>query len=474
MTLPLTRPPRGGGQDTGPRGERWRYWLRQSATFARRRAAALCAAVEHEWPAAVLVACALFACAVAAISADEPERFWGELAAASYGLAALVALAGRRRGLPLAVAISVTGAALIPLAWMASTRMGQPEVSVVIRSAQLFLHQGTPYERASALATAHGPYAYNPYLPALAFFGLPHAWFGGGLLTDPRVWFGLVFLAASGTALRLSGVRRPWLWAVVVTASPVIAYPLSTGGDDLPVLALICLGLALLRPAALADDAAPARGALTRGALTSTGGLTTQRIVLASLALGLAAAMKATAWPALAVAVALVAVCAGRRAAAWLVLVTLCVPLAVDGPVLFAQPSSVVSNTILFPLGLTKIQSPAATPLPGHLMAEAWPWGHYAAIGLILLAGLAIAAWLIVAPPRSERAAGWRLVLGLTLMFAFAPASRFGYVVYPLGLAAWLALSSLPSPSAGDGGLNLARAGAGQLGSALPGPLGRR
>jgi hypothetical protein len=462
MTLPLTRPPRGGGQDTGTR---WRYWLRRAATLARCRAAALCAAVEHEWPAALLVGCALFACAVAAISADAAQRLWGELAAPSYGLAALVALAGRRRGLPLAVAISVTGAVLIPLAWMASTRMGQPEVSVVIRSAQLFLHQGTPYERASALATAHGPYAYNPYLPALAFFGLPHAWFGGGLLTDPRVWFGVVFLAAFGTALQLSGVRRPWLWAVVVTASPIIAYPLSTGGDDLPVLALICLGLALLRPAPGLDDTAPADTApadrAPDGAAPGrTGGLTTQRIFLAGLALGLASAMKATAWPALAVAVVLVLVCAGRRAAAWLVLVTLCVPLAVDGPVLFAQPSSVVSNTILFPLGLTKVQSPAATPLPGHLLVEAWSWGHYAAIGLLLLAGLAIAAWLVLSPPRDERAAGWRLVVGVTLMFAFAPASRFGYIVYPLGLAAWLLLSSLPSPGTGDGRLSLARLGA--------------
>jgi hypothetical protein len=462
MTLPLTRPPRGGGQDTGTR---WRYWLRRAATLARCRAGALCAAVEHEWPAALLVACALFACAVAAISADAAQRLWGELAAPSYGLAALVALAGRRRGLPLAVAISVTGAVLIPLAWMASTRMGQPEVSVVIRSAQLFLHQGTPYERASALATAHGPYAYNPYLPALAFFGLPHAWFGGGLLTDPRVWFGVVFLAAFGTALQLSGVRRPWLWAVVVTASPIIAYPLSTGGDDLPVLALICLGLALLRPAPGRDDTAPADTApadrAPDGAAPGrTGGLTTQRIFLAGLALGLASAMKATAWPALAVAVVLVLVCAGRRAAAWLVLVTLCVPLAVDGPVLFAQPSSVVSNTILFPLGLTKVQSPAATPLPGHLLVEAWSWGHYAAIGLLLLAGLAIAAWLVLSPPRDERAAGWRLVVGVTLMFAFAPASRFGYIVYPLGLAAWLLLSSLQSPRTGDGRLSLAWLGA--------------
>jgi hypothetical protein len=285
-----------------------------------------------------------------------------------------------------------------------------------------------------------------------------------------RVWFGVVFLAAFGTALRLSGVRRPWLWAVVVTASPVIAYPLSTGGDDLPVLALICLGLALLRPAPGLDDTAPADTAPADTAPADrapdgaapgrTGGLTTQRIFLAGLALGLASAMKATAWPALAVAVVLVLVCAGRRAAAWLVLVTLCVPLAVDGPVLFAQPSSVVSNTILFPLGLTKVQSPAATPLPGHLLVEAWSWGHYAAIGLLLLAGLAIAAWLVLSPPRDERAAGWRLVVGVTLMFAFAPASRFGYIVYPLGLAAWLLLSSLPSPGTGDGRLSLARLGA--------------
>lgn len=445
MTLPLTRPPRGGGQDTGSRGARWRYWLHQAATLARRRAAALCAAVEHEWPAVLLAVCALFACAVAAISSDAPQRLWGEIAACSYGLAALAALAGRRRGLPLAVAISVTGAALIPLVWMASSRMGQPEISVVIRSARLFLHQGTPYEGAGAIAAAHGPYAYNPYLPALAFFGLPHALFGGGLLTDPRVWFGVVFLAAFGAALKVSGVPRPWLWAAVVTASPIIAYPLSTGGDDLPVLALICLGLALLRPAAGPDAAA----------LDDTGGLATQRIILAGLTLGLATAMKATAWPALAVALALVAVRCGRRAAAWLVLVTLCVPLAVDGPVLFAQPSSVVSNTILFPLGLTKIQSPAAAPLPGHLMAESWSWGHYAAIGVILLAGLAIAVSLVVSPPRDERAAGWRLVIGVTLMFAFAPASRFGYIVYPLGLAAWLLLSSLSSAGwAPDPGLS--------------------
>ena len=113
-----------------------------------------------------------------------------------------------------------------------------------------------------------------------------------------------------------------------------------------------------------------------------------------------------------------------------------------DGPVLITQPAAVVSNTILFPLGLTKIKSPAASFLPGHLIAEAWGPGHLVAIGLVLLAGLGVAASLVLRPPRYERAAGWRLVTGLVLMFAFAPASRFGYAVYPLGLACWLLLAA--------------------------------
>ena len=99
------------------------------------------------------------------------------------------------------------------------------------------------------MAAAHTPYVYNPYLPALAVFGVPHALFGGGLLTDPRLWFGVVFVLGFAGTLAISGVTRPWLWTAVLAASPIIAFPLTTGGDDLPVLALLCVGLALLRAA---------------------------------------------------------------------------------------------------------------------------------------------------------------------------------------------------------------------------------
>src|SRR5260370_31787943 len=88
-------------------------------------------------------------------------------------------------------------------------------------------------------------------------------------------------------ALVRARARQPWRWAAVFIATPVIARPIVVGGTDLPVLALMCLGLAFLR-------AEP-------------------RPFAAGVALGLAAAMKATAWPALIIAVPLLAPSGGWR-----------------------------------------------------------------------------------------------------------------------------------------------------------------
>ena len=70
--------------------------------------------------------------------------------------------------------------------------------------------------------------------------------------------------------------------------------------------------------------------------------------------------------------------------------------------------------------------------------------GHWAALVLMILAGAGVGAWVIVRPPRDAHAAGWRLALGLALLFVLAPASRVGYFVYSLGLAAWLLLPRWP------------------------------
>jgi hypothetical protein len=120
-----------------------------------------------------------------------------------------------------------------------------------------------------------------------------------------------------------------------------------------------------------------------------------------------------------------------------------------------------VSNTLLFPLGLTKHKTPAASPLPGHLLAITGAAGHWAAMGLLFAAAIGFAVSLVVRPPADTRAAAWRLAIALAVMFTLAPASRWGYYVYPVGLIGWIVLPQ-PQPA----GREAERARAGELASA--------
>jgi hypothetical protein len=385
----------------------------------RRLASLILAVIRREWLTALFGLSAIFAAVTALISFNPPERLWGELAAVSYAVSAVIVAVARYRGATPALLVSLAGALFAPLIWMASTGLAQPEVHVIVRSAGMLLHSGTPYASPAALAAAHAWQAYDPYLPALIAFGVPHA-LGGGLLTDPRVWFGVAFVITFGLALRVAGVPRPWWWTVLVVASPVVALPVAVGGDDLPVLGLVCLGLAL------AGRIEPGRWRWT---------------VAAGLVLGLAVAMKATAWPALAVVLALVVCRAGWRAAQGFLLAAIGLAVLIDGPVVVANPAATVANTVTYPLGLGGVRSPAASQLPGHMLASAGAWGHWTALVLMAAAGIGVAASLLIRPPAGAYSAGWRLVIGLTLLFGLAPASRVGYFMYPAGLAAWLLLS---------------------------------
>jgi hypothetical protein len=115
-------------------------------------------------------------------------------------------------------------------------------------------------------------------------------------------------------------------------------------------------------------------------------------------------------------------------------------------PEAMATPDAVKQNLIAFPLGLTKHKTPAASPLPGHLIAGLGAVGHYTAMALMVLAAVAFAAWILLRPPRDARDAAWRLAVGYTVMFALDPATRYGYFAYPLGLLGWLALTRTPDP----------------------------
>lgn len=375
--------------------------------------------IPRRWMAAAFAGCALYAVAVALFAGNDLHRLWGTAAASGYLLAAVAALAWRERGVDGALALGLGGALLVPLGWLAVQGRQQPEVSVITRSALLLIHHGTPYQSTAALAASHDPNSYNPYLPVMTLFGLPRALAGTSVLTDPRIWFGLAFLTAFALALAVAGVQDWARWTVLVLASPVIAFELTVGGTDVPVLALMCLGLALLWRIPRHEP----------------------RPALAGLVLGIAAAMKATAWPALVIGIVLLAVAGSRRAAAVFTVTAAGTCAVLVGPVAALWPGALVVNTISFPLGLAKVKSMAASPLPGHLLEQTGQAGHLVAVGLLVLAGLGIVAWLLLAPPQDVPAATWRLIIGLTLMFTLAPATRFGYYLYPAGLLAWLLIA---------------------------------
>jgi hypothetical protein len=151
--------------------------------------------------------------------------------------------------------------------------------------------------------------------------------------------------------------------------------------------------------------------------------------------------MKATAWPALVIAFALVYVRDGKRVAWRFAAVAVSVVVVIVGPFAVLKPGSLVKNTILFPLGLASVKSQADSPLLGHVLAQTGVIGHTIVVILLVGSGLAIAVSLVVRPPRDVPAATIRLVLGLSAMFVLAPSTRFGYFIYPAAMVLWLLVS---------------------------------
>ncbi|MFJ5304188.1 glycosyltransferase 87 family protein [Streptomyces sp. NPDC088350] len=370
------------------------------------------------WEGPYWLVCAGFALLLAATTTLTSHRVWGVCAAAAYAGAALLAGREPRPWARNSAIAAVTGAVLVPLALLMVLGTAQSEVGVVERSADLLLNTGTPY-------AAHpvGVGDFNPYLPGMAVFGLPHALLGDTPFADARLWFAAVFLlsmtlaaryvtnvpeVARGSARRLVPRVNS---ALLLTSCPAVALPLVVGGVDLPVVGLMCLGLAL---------------AGRVGRSTASGEV-----------MGAAAALKWTAWPLLAVGLALIAVTSGRRAAIRAAATALLVSAVAVVPSVVADPHAFVEHVVLFPLGAAGTGSPATSPLPGYLLAHNVPGGRAIAVGALTVSVVALAASLFIRPPRTVTAAADRLALGLALAMCLMPATRFGYLVYPLVLVAW-------------------------------------
>ncbi|MDT8913924.1 glycosyltransferase 87 family protein [Amycolatopsis sp. PS_44_ISF1] len=395
------------------------------------------------WDLGFYLGCFAFAFASAFASEFYGYRIWGAFASAGYGLAAahsagllLCARAGREpRGRlgsrwlgPAAIGLL---AMIVPLAVLVIRRLtgvdwlitpgswaAQPEVWVIERSAGLLLRHGTPYVDVTALGRPPEVNDYTPYGPVMTVFGLPRALFGGNpvtdALTDARWMFALAACLCVLASLRLlNWPRIPVLAAQLALACPLTALTWSVAGPDLAIVGLLVLACAL----------------------AATG-----RAGWSGLVLALVISAKLIAAPA--AAVLLVHLwCRGRgetgrghadpvRFVTTLVTTTVVLHL----PVYLAGPQAFLEHVIRFPLGMGVVHSPAASPLPGHLIAETGPAGTVVSLVLVGAAAVAVLVWLGRRPPATGSAALVRIAVGLGALILLTPATRYGYLVYPLVL----------------------------------------
>ncbi|HVA53960.1 MAG TPA: glycosyltransferase 87 family protein [Acidimicrobiales bacterium] len=380
-----------------------------------------------------------FALTLGWTSRQSAQWQWGYLSAGPYLSIAVVALLLGRRVLRrehlvrvLLLGCVLVGAVFIPLGLETHWRQlhgghgdAQPEVGVIERSGALLSKGLDPYRaykrNGKIVNEIKGLPAFEsffPYFPLMGVFGLPSAGTKQSEgLTDARIIMTLMTLFASGWALALLRLSRQQKLRVaqVLIALPTGALFLSTGGDDMPILALLLLGVAALQR---------------------------RQTNLAGVSFGLAAAMKLTAWPLAAGALLVARNAEGRatwrRAATWIGAIVLVTTV----PFVFKAPAAFMSNVFAFPLGLAGVASPAASALPGHVLTSWFPaLGHILAPVALLIGGYFVtkdvrAHW----PLTLSRLLGIMSVV-FTVMMCVATATRVGYVIYPLNFALWAAVT---------------------------------
>jgi hypothetical protein len=258
--------------------------------------------------------------------------------------------------------------------------------------------------------TSQSEDSFFPYLPGMIPFGLINATSGPAELKDARIpltGFSLIVISA---ALLIAEVpsRRRWRIFQVIVVLPSGALPMVTGGDDLPVIALMVLGLALA---------------------------TRRRPIWSGLAMGLAGTLKFTAWPLLILLALGEWDARGRRALLRYSLAVVAIVVPVLGIGIGSNLHAFYINAIRFPLGLTKVKSPAASPLLGQELVTLFPAAKPELITILGLVGLAAVAyglwkWLPATPQSAAGFSGLAMLLATVL----APATRFGYLIYPLDL----------------------------------------
>jgi len=417
------------------------------ATLRPRRVGKLSPLAVDGW---LYAASAVFAVALWSSSDLSAHRDWGRDAIVGYSLCALAAAAlcvarPRRAFVARAVltAVCFVLVALLPMSLMVRDRAASgrelhvlPEVAVIERAGHLLAHGRDPYvayvtngRLVGRVAGVPRYEAFFPYFPAMTAFGLPATVGALGALGDARLWMAAVTLlmVVLGLWLARAPPDRSLRAAQVLCVLPTGAVFLAGGGDDLPILALSLVGIA----------------AVSR-----------RRAVGSGIAFGVAMAMKLTAWPLAALSLFVVRDRDGHRAAGRVAVIMAGIVAVFVVPFVLWDPRTFLSNVVEFPLGLSGVDSPAASPLPGHIIVTLLPAAHRALLVGLVIVGAPLLAWWLWRRPPSDVAGVCRLtaIIAIVVM-CVAPATRVGYIVYPVNLLVWSWMLTDAAPGDADAGL---------------------
>jgi phosphatidylinositol alpha-1,6-mannosyltransferase len=90
---------------------------------------------------------------------------------------------------------------------------------------------------------------------------------------------------------------------------------------------------------------------------------------------------------------------------------------------------------------LGRQETSAATPTLGSLVVHAFPEAKTGlTVALIGVVAILVVYLLVRRPPTLVAGAASRAAIVFAVGFVFAPAARFGYIVYPIELLVWASL----------------------------------
>ena len=357
----------------------------------------------------------------------KPYTTWASMATPTYGLCCAALWAFSRTGLrrhtaqaanAVVLAVMIAGAIVLPIGVLVFTEGPRPSVSaqsevVVIEQAAVTLGHGrNPYtalDRSSEFDRLEpATRAHFPYLPLMAVLGV-------GRLATKSAWGDM----RVATGIGFAAVLMSFVWrrdrfrgrvGLLMAASGPVALFAATGGDDLVVVAAVLAGVAALHSKAW---------------------------VRAGLLLGVAVALKQTAWPIVGVCFAWQWQAAGWRVAAKVGIIASGLAVCVLTPFLLWDFHAAWDDLVTFPLHGSH-RDVVNSPTVGGLLAKAL---HLTESTLSRTMVAVVVVVVVGVVMKADLPTVWHCAIvgagALGAMLVLSPGVRPGLLIYPVVIVAW-------------------------------------